>query len=272
MELNNIVNITTRAMRSVLAYIETGADYSAITQKKERDVTRRFDLVAEEALLRELHEQEMSARVVSEEYGDRIVGKDPDCTLVFDPVDGSTNVAIRFPYFCSSLAYAPKVEDVCISDITMGVIVTNTLDVYAAQHGAVRFNGASLTTEKAQRHKPIIAGYSYGVPHVPYGLIELEKQCIVRIFGSIAYDLCNTAAGTLDAVVDTRGRLSSYDIAAGQLIVRACGGMVTTEEGNPLDARVTDTRLSLICSTDAALHAQITEVLSRFAPTERDKL
>ncbi len=266
MELNNVVNITTRAMRSVLAYIETEAGYSVITQKKERDVTRRFDLVAEEALLKELHEQEISARVVSEEYGDRIVGRDPDCTLIFDPVDGSTNAAIGFPYFCSSLAYAPKVEDVCLSDVTMGVIVTNALDVYTAQDDAARFNGAPLTTEKAQRYKPIIAGYAYGVSRVPYGLIELEKQCIVRIFGSIAYDLCNTAAGTLDAVVDTRGRLSSYDIAAGQLVVRACGGMVTTEAGSPLDARVTDTSLSLVCSADTALHARIVEVLSRFAP------
>ncbi|MGZ4941102.1 MAG: inositol monophosphatase family protein [Halobacteriota archaeon] len=272
MELSDIVTITTRAMRAVLAYTETEADYSAITQKKKRDVTRRFDLVAEEALQKELSEREVSARVVSEEYGDRIVGRDPDCTLIFDPVDGSTNVAIGFPYFCSSLAYAPKVEDVCLSDITAGVIVTNALDVYAAEHGRARLNAAPLTTEKAQRYKPIIAGYAYGVSHVPYGLIELEKQCIVRIFGSIAYDLCNTAAGTLDAVVDTRGRLSSYDIAAGQLIVRACGGMVTTEEGTPLDARVTDSDLSLVCSADAALHARIIEILSRFAPAKRDKL
>ncbi len=265
MELSDIVNITTRAMKSVLSYVDTEADYSAITQKKERDVTRRFDLVAEEALTSELNERDMSARVVSEEYGDRIVGQDPECTLVFDPVDGSTNVAIGFPYFCSSLAYAPKVEDVCLRDITMGVVVTNALDVYAAHRDTVRFNGAPLSTEKSQRQKPIIAGYSYGVSHVPLGLIELEKRCIVRIFGSIAYDLCKTAAGTLDAVVDTRGRLSSYDIAAGQLIVRACGGAITTQKGGPLDARVTDTNLSLICSTDAALHSQILEMLSRFS-------
>ncbi len=262
MELEEIVDIATRVMRSVLAYIEKDASYSTITHKKERDVTRRFDLIAEEALQRELDEREMSARVVSEEYGDHIVGTDPDCTLIFDPVDGSTNVAIGFPYFCSSLAYAPRVENVHLSDITMGVIVTNALDVYAARPHAVRFNGAPLTTERAQRHKPIIAGYSYGVSHVPYGLIEFEKQSIVRIFGSIAYDLCNTAAGTLDAVVDTRGRLSSYDIAAGQLIVRACGGLVTTEGGTPLDARVTDTSLSLVCAADAALHARIIEILS----------
>ncbi len=270
MELNDIVNMATKAMTAVLAYIKTEADYSAITQKKERDVTRRFDLVAEEALQKELHQREIDARVVSEEYGDRIVGRDPTCTLIFDPVDGSTNVSIGFPYFCSSLAYAPKVEDVCLSDITAGAVVTNALDVYAAERDKASLNAVPLITKKAQRYKPIIAGYSYGVSHVPYNLIELEKQCIVRIFGSIAYDLCNTAAGTLDAVVDMRGRLSSYDIAAGQLIVRASGGMVTTEAGTPLDARVTDANLSLICSADAALHARMIEVLSNYASSGRD--
>ncbi len=263
MELSDIIAITTEAMTAVLAYVASEADYSTITHHKERDVTRRFDLVAEEALQQELLKRGLSARVVSEEYGDRVIGRDPDCTLIFDPVDGSTNVAIGFPYFCSSLAYAPKVENVYLSDITAGAVVTNTLDTYAAEYSEASLNGAPLTTEKAQRYKPIIAGYSYGVSHVPYNLIELEKHCIVRIFGSIAYDLCNTASGTLDAVVDTRGRLSSYDIAAGQLIVRACDGMVTTEDGIPLDARVTETGLSLICSADAALHARITEALSR---------
>ena len=257
MELNDIVSMATRAMEAVLSFIRTEADYSAIIKKKERDVTRRFDLVAESVLQNELCERGISARVVSEEYGDRIVGDDPSCTFVFDPIDGSTNVAIGFPYFCSSLAYAPLIDNVCLSDITMGAIVTNSLDVYAAQRGDARFNGAPFVTRKAPRYKPVVAAYAYGVSHVPRGLIEFEKRCIVRIFGSIAYDLCKVAAGTLDAVIDTRDRLSGYDIAAAQLIVGECDGIITTRSGNPLDAKITDTSLSLICSTDSALHASL---------------
>ena len=262
MELNDIVSMATRAMGSVLAFIRTEADYSAIVKEKERDVTRRFDLVAESALQNELRERGISARVVSEEYGDRVVGDDPSCTFVFDPIDGSTNVAIGFPYFCSSLAYAPRIDDVCLSDITMGAVVTNSLDVYAAQRGDARFNGAPLVSRKTQHRKPVVAAYAYGVSRVPPGLIEFEKRCIVRIFGSIAYDLCKVATGTLDAVIDTRDRLSSYDIAAAQFILRECNGIITTRDGDPLDARVTDTRLSLVCSTDPALHASLTAIVS----------
>jgi myo-inositol-1(or 4)-monophosphatase len=266
MELDSIVAMATRAMESVLAFVKTETEFSAITKHKERDVTRRFDLVAEQTLQDELLARGINARIVSEEWGDRTIGDDPQCTFIFDPVDGSTNVAIGFPYFCSSLAYAPKTDDVSLSDVTMGAVVTNSLDAYAAKRGgSARFNATPLVTKKSPRYKPVVAGYAYGVSRVPRGLIELEKRSIVRIFGSIAYDLCQVASGTLDAVVDTRDRLSSYDIAAAQLIVRESHGFVTTGDGSPLDAPVTATNLSLVCSTDPTLHNTIVQTLRQFS-------
>ena len=157
MELESIIAIATGAMESVLAFVGTTRDFSAITKYKERDVTRRFDLVAEQKLQDELFERSISARIVSEEYGDRIVGDDPSCTFVFDPIDGSTNLAIGFPYFCSSLAYAPKIDDVLLSDISKGAVVTNSLDVYAAERGlGARLNGAPLVTRKHRAISPLL--------------------------------------------------------------------------------------------------------------------
>jgi myo-inositol-1(or 4)-monophosphatase len=265
MELENIIAMATRAIESVLAFVGTTGDFSAITKYKERDVTRKFDLVAEQKLQDELFERGISARIVSEEYGDRIVGDDPSCTFVFDPIDGSTNLAIGFPYFCSSLAYAPKIDDVSLSDISIGAVVTNSLDVYAAERGhGARFNGAPLVTQKAPRYKPVVAGYAYGVSHIPRGLIEFEKSAKVRIFGSIAYDICKVATGTLDAVIDTRDRLSSYDIAAAQLILQESNGITTTGDGSLFDAPVTASNLSLVCSTDRTLHDSIVDTLRQF--------
>jgi len=267
MELDSIVAMATRAMESVLAFVKTETEFSAITQQKEHDVTRRFDLVAEQTLQEELLARQISARIVSEEWGDRTIGDAPQCTFIFDPVDGSTNVAIGFPYFCSSLAYAPKIDDVTLSDVTMGAVVTNFLDVYAAKRGAgARFNRTPLVAKKSSRpRKPVVAGYAYGVSRVPCGLIELEKRSIVRIFGSIAYDLCQVVSGTLDAVVDTRDRLSSYDIAAAQLIVRESNGFITTGDGSPLNAPVTATNLSLVCTMDATLRDTIVQTLRHFS-------
>lgn len=269
MELKDVIAMATRAMESVLAFIAAEADFSTITKRKERDVTRRFDLVAEQKLQEELLVQGVNARVVSEEYGDRMIGDDPTCTLVFDPIDGSTNVAIGFPYFCSSLAYAPKIDDVSLGDITMGAVVTHSLDVYAAKMGqGARLNDGPLVTKKERRYKPIVAAYAYGVSRIPRGVLEFEKRSIVRIFGSVAYDLCQVATGTLDAVVDTRDRLSSYDIAAAQLILRESDGIVTTADGSRLDAPVTASNLSVVCSGDRTLHNSILDTLREFPNSE----
>ncbi|MGA3359495.1 MAG: inositol monophosphatase family protein [Halobacteriota archaeon] len=271
MELESVIVMASGAMESVLAFIRTTGDFSAITKYKERDVTRRFDLVAEQKLQDQLFERGVSARIVSEERGDRIIGDDPSCTFVFDPIDGSSNAAIGFPYFCSSLAYAPKIDDVSLSDISIGAVVTNSLDVYAAERGqGARLNGAPLVTRKAPRYKPVVAGYAYGVSHVPRGLIEFEKDAKVRIFGSIAYDICQVATGTLDAVIDTRDRLSSYDVAAALLILYESNGIITTGDGNLLDAPVTASNLSLVCSIDRTLHDRILETLGQFSNDETE--
>jgi myo-inositol-1(or 4)-monophosphatase len=265
MELEDITALTTRVMESVLAFVRADGDFSAITNYKERDVTRRFDLVAEQKLQDELFAKGVSARIVSEERGDRIIGDDPSCTFVFDPIDGSTNVAIGFPYFCSSLAYAPKIDDVLLSDICLGAVVTNSLDAYAAEKGqGARLNRMPLVTRKTSRYKPVVAGYAYGVSHIPSGLIEFEKNVKVRIFGSIAYDICQVASGTLDAVIDTRDRLSSYDIAAAQLILQESNGIITTGDGNLFDAPVTASKLSLLCTTNRTLHNSIVNKLRQF--------
>ncbi len=266
MELESVIAMATGVMESVLAFIGTTENFSEITKYKEHDVTRRFDLVAEQKLQDELFKRGVSARIVSEERGDRIIGDDPICTFVLDPIDGSTNAAIGFPYFCTSLAYAPKIYDVSLSDVTMGTVVTNSLDVYAAErrHGA-RLNGAQLVTQKAPRYKPVVAGYAYGVSHIQRGLIEFEKQTKVRIFGSIAYDICKVATGTLDAVIDTRDRLSSYDVAAALLVLYESNGITTTGDGSLFDAPVTASNLSLVCSTDRTLHDRIVDTLDQFS-------
>ena len=95
--------------------------------------------------------------------------------------------------------------------------------MYAAQRErSTASDGASRDAEST-RHKPGVAAYTCGVSHIPRGLFEFEKKTIVRIFGSIAYDLYQVTTGTLNAVIDTRGRLNSYEIAAAQLALRESG-------------------------------------------------
>jgi myo-inositol-1(or 4)-monophosphatase len=98
-------------------------------------------------------------------------------------------------------------------------------------------------------------------------LIELEKKCIVRTWGSVALDMCLVAAGKIDAIIDTRGLVSGYDIAAAQLIARESNAIITDENGGTIEAEVAATGIAFICAADRAFHAQIIDMLTNVTPT-----
>jgi len=79
-------------------------------------------MAAEHALDDALTKRGLSARIISEELGDRIVGGHPEFMLVFDPIDGSPMPLAESPFFCTSLAYTEKTTSTAFEDITMAVI------------------------------------------------------------------------------------------------------------------------------------------------------
>ncbi len=60
------------------------------------------------------------------------------------------------------------------------------------------------------------------------GLIAQTKH--IRHYGANALELCYVAEGLTDAFVDLRGRLRTTDVAAGFLIIKEAGGLVTTPD------------------------------------------
>lgn len=257
MKQEMLLEIALEVRDIVRAYIRENEDYGEVLTRRKRDITRRVDMAAEQALDGALASRGIGAHVISEELGERDVGT-PDCTLVFDPIDGSTNATCGIPFFCTSLACSNKTGRVNLTDIEMGAVCSIQGDMYHAVAGSGAFrNGKPLGQKRGTRTKPVVAVYSYGVPDVPEGLIELEKTIIVRTLGSIALDMCFAADGTLDGVIDTRDMLSAYDIAASALILRESGGILTDLSGTPLDGDAKATALRLIGTKNRELHNKI---------------
>jgi myo-inositol-1(or 4)-monophosphatase len=75
----------------------------------------------------------------------------------------------------------------------------------------------------------------------------------IRRLGSAALDLCSVADGRVDAYVE-RG-LSAWDHAAGVLIVREAGGVVTGLDGGEPDER-------LLVAAGRGLHPQLREAVA----------
>ena len=263
MKIETLVEIGVEIREVISSFIEKNEDYGEMIVQRPKDITRKMDMAAETALDTALLKRGLSARIISEELGDRIVGKEPDFMLVVDPIDGSTNATCGIPFFCTSLAYTDKTEIATFDDISMAVICDIQGNTYYAQKGKGAYlNGKEISGKKrGTRPKPVVSVYSYGVPHVPAGLIELERSIIVRALGSIALDMCFVADGTLDGIIDTRGLVSGYDIMASALILKESGGTLTDLKGNNLTDNVQVTGLSIAGTRKSELHDKIIRML-----------
>ena len=265
MEIETLIDIGTEIRDVIRSFIHENADYAEMLVQRPKDITRRMDMAAEHALDDALMKRGLSARIISEELGDRIVGKHPEFMLVFDPIDGSTNATCGIQFFCTSIAYTEKTDIAAFGDITMAVICDIMNNIYCAEKGKAAFlNGKRIAGGKrGVRPKPVVSVYSYGVPKVPAGLIELEKSIIVRALGSIALDMCYVADGTLDGLIDTRGLVSGYDIMASALILKEAGGRLCDLRGKPLiDDDVKATGISIIGTKNDDLNERIIRELA----------
>lgn len=264
MEIETLIEIGTEIRDKISSYIRENVDYGEMIVRRPRDITRKMDLAAEHALDDALRQRGLSARIISEELGDRVVGEHPEFMLVFDPIDGSTNATCGIPFFCTSLAYTEKTDIATLDDISMAAVCDIQGNTYCAERGKGAFlNGKRITDKKrGTRLKPVVSVYSYGVPYVPPGLIELEKSIIVRALGSIALDMCYVADGTLDGVIDTRGLVSGYDIMASALILKETGGFLTDLRGKIISGDVRITAMSIIGMRNKELHDRTVKTLN----------
>ncbi len=242
-------------------YLSSNTDYDEILKRRKTDVTRKIDMVAEEALNACIIEEGITARVISEELGERLVpaDKEPEYTLVMDPIDGSANLVMGIPYYCTSLALSTKSNGATFADIDAGAVAAVWGSTFYASKGKGAFyNGERLAT-KEHPEKPRYILYSYGVGPIPKGVIPLvEEKCLVRTMGSVALDMCFVAKGSLDAIFDTRDRISGYDIMASSLILKEAGGCITDFNGNGIAGLpVSESGISILGAANEKLHDKL---------------
>jgi myo-inositol-1(or 4)-monophosphatase len=154
-------------------------------------------------------------------------------------LDGTTNFLHGVPHFCISLALEREGE------IVAGVIYQPISDeLFWAEKG----NGAYIDTPNARSRRLRVSGrkelsralVGTGIPHIARGdhpayLGKLEsvmgKTAGVRRWGAAALDLAFVAAGRYDAFFEYG--LKAWDVAAGILLVREAGGMISDAAGQP---------------------------------------
>jgi fructose-1,6-bisphosphatase/inositol monophosphatase family enzyme len=183
-----------------------------------------LDLVADGAVLPILYEAGVA--VVSEESG-RSGPDDAAITVVLDPVDGSTNCSRHIPYWSISLCALDRDGLLC-------ALVTN--QVTGVRTTAIRGKGAwrdgeRLTPSSVRRVEDAVVSAT-GMPQRRLRWKQL------RVLGSIALELCDIAAGSLDAHVAAPHWQAPWDYLGGLLVCRESGAIVVDAED--ADLVVTD--------------------------------
>lgn len=192
----------------------------------EFDLVTNADKEAEEIIIKTISSKFKSHDILAEESQKTELTS--DFVWVIDPLDGTTNYAHNFPQFCVSIALMHKKE------IILGIVY----DAVKKElfHG-IKGEGAYLNDEKIQVSETKEVPKSLLATGFPYDRSNEEtnnfnyfkafsiKSQAIRRPGSAALDLCYLACGRFDGFWELT--LAPWDTAAGSIIVKEAGGIVT---------------------------------------------
>jgi myo-inositol-1(or 4)-monophosphatase len=221
--------------------VETG------TRGEGGDRTLVIDRSAEMVVLAELdllHAEGYRFVALSEERGAIDYG-DPAIRVIIDPIDGSLNAKRAIPHHALSLAVA---DGESMNDVAFAFVHDfGPAEEWCARRGeGAWLNGQRLDPALGERRardgRLEVLGIESADPRWVAASIEplVGAAYRLRALGTIAASLCQVAAARFDGMVSLR-RCRGVDAAAGQLIVREAGGLVSFPRcedplGAPLDA------------------------------------
>ncbi|MCP4875737.1 MAG: inositol monophosphatase [Gammaproteobacteria bacterium] len=204
--------------------------------KAHNDFVSEVDREAEARIIEDLLKAYPGHGILAEESGP-IEGQD-EYRWIIDPLDGTTNYLHGFPHYAVSIACEHR------GRMTHGVVYDPfKQELFAASRG----DGATLNNRrirvtglKTVDGALLATGFPFKNPDQLDEFLNLfstffSSACDIRRAGSAALDLAYVAAGRLDGYWESG--LNSWDLAAGALIVREAGGLITdySGDGNFLD-------------------------------------
>jgi myo-inositol-1(or 4)-monophosphatase len=214
------------------------------TRGEGGDRTLEIDRAAETIVLHELealHEQGLRFSALSEERGEIDYGGD-QLKVIIDPIDGSLNAKRAIPHHALSIAVA---DGSTMADVKFAFVYDfgPGEEWWAIRGEGAWLDGALLERGAGERRgrdgRVEVLGIESADPRwVAASIDSLVKTAYrLRALGTIASTLCQVAAARFDGMVSLR-RCRGVDAAAGQLIVREAGGLVSFPglDEVPLDA------------------------------------
>ncbi len=205
---------------------------SQIRQKNPKDFVTEVDKVCEELAVNFLHKKFPTDEIVAEE-GTLETGSSGRRWII-DPLDGTLNFIHNFPFFAISIALVNEENEILCGAIYQPILK----ELFTAElGGGAYFNNRRVRVSRTYKPNQLLlaTGFPYKLNEYLDQSIALFKEMLVQCAGlrrpgSAALDLAYTACGRFDGFWEIK--LNAWDIAAGALIVKEAGGMVTDFKGN----------------------------------------
>jgi len=262
-EYNDLVKLAERAALRAADYLR-GAARPAVhtwTEKSQHDFVTEVDRAAEALIAEVIMLEAPESVIVGEELSPKRVARG-ELVWIVDPLDGTTNFLHGYPQYAVSIG--------CMVDGKLAAGVIHDVcrkRTYRAIRGGGAFEEDTRLSVSAVT-EPRLALIGTGFPFKALNLLHVYLAQFaavsgaasgIRRAGAAALDLADVAAGRLDGFWELQ--LAPWDIAAGTLLIREAGGIVTRPNG-AADVLSNESNGSIVAG-NAAMHRWLIDLLRK---------
>lgn len=255
--MDQVKEVAIRAARTAGAILrERLGKIKNIDYKSAFNIVTDVDKESERQIIAIIKQHFPNDRILAEETGAHEASSTR--RWLIDPLDGTTNYAHSYPFFCVSIGFEDAGEPL------LGVVYNPISDeLFWAQKGKGAYvNDHAIHVSKSATLATSLCVTGFPADSAATKLNNLEQFARVtdlthgvRRDGSAALDLSFVACGRVDGFWELK--LAPWDLAAGTVIVREAGGAVTNLTGGTFDIST-----GHVLATNGLIHDELIGALS----------
>lgn len=220
-----------------------------------KGITTKYDKESDKIIVREISQRFPYHNLLTEESG--FIPKKSEYTWIIDALDGTTNYMNNNPFFAVSIALKKG------ENLLFGVVYAPFLqELFIAEKGKnTLVNGKKIhvSTRKSLAQSYFLScegGEETNRRTAKINALFHPQAKDLRKLGAASLEAAFVASGRADAYIVTK--ISPWDVAAGVLLVREAGGIVTDFKGKEWMAKKKD-----LVFSNGKIHGQVLKLLKR---------
>ncbi len=264
-KLKTLKDAVSAAKTSILENLDQSAEHTGDVNPYG-DKTLLLDVMAENEIISVLQSSDIDFAILSEEKGFIKTDKKPEYLALVDPIDGSANLKRGIPLVSVGIAIVPYMDVMTSDDAEISIIDSVFTDeTYIAIKGkGVTRNGKKVKVSEPIELENAIISYdtkrTFDASFVESSVRTIKAVHDTRRTASNLLDLCWTASGFLDAMVDMRNMLPIIHLCGTHMVFEA-GGYVINPQGKRFSTSLDpDVMMNFVAASNEQLAKQILSV------------